>query len=299
MAVKTTTETRKSDIDPLFYDQIKKIMEELNTLYGEGYQPYEGKRIADWTEDQKNLYDQVMGRIGWGEEDIKTGIDRLKDMPEWGTEQADKYMSPYLDKVLDRSRGRTFDAYDIAKRKRDAQAVSAGAFGGDRQYVTEGQAEGKMLDRLAAQEALAYDKAYSKAYDAYAGDRTRDITTAQGIGNLVGQVQNLWGTQVGAAGTVADAQQGMDQAGLDLAYGDFERQRMFPYEQLNYYMGGVQGFPSSMVPGTQTITSTSPTMSNWGRLAGLGINALGLYGAGGGFNPGGFSMSNLFPYGQA
>ena len=58
-------------------------------------------------------------------------------------------------------------------------------------------------------------------------------------------------------------------------------------------MGGLQGFPGHMVPGSTTRTSTSPTMGQGARNLGLGINLLGMYGMGGGFG-GGFSMDNLF-----
>ena len=105
--------------------------------------------------------------------------------------------------------------------------------------------------------------------------------------------QNLLGTQMAGAASAADAEQAMDQAGLDLAYQDFHDQRAYPYESLSYFMGGLQGFPGHMVPGQDTRTMVSPTMSKAGRAAGLGINLLGLYGMGGGFD-GGFSMSNLF-----
>ena len=83
---------------------------------------------------------------------------------------------------------------------------------------------------------------------------------------------------------------------MDLAFQDFQQQREFPYEQLNFYMSGLQGFPSYMVPGTTTQTQQVPTMSTLGRLAGLGIQGLGLFGMGTqGFQEP-FSFGNLFPY---
>ena len=301
-----TSGSTDTDILPLFKEPITDILGQVKDLTDTGYQAYDQPRIADWTDDQKALYDITMGRVGYGQDDIRSGIDRLKNMgaQRWDEDAAQQYMNPYLDKVLDRTRGRAFDAYDIARQKRDARASQAGAFGGDRQGIEEGQASGKMLDRLADQEAKAYSRAYDTALGAFGKDADRalkaDIGAASGIGSLVGQGQNLFGSQLGAASTAADASQAMDQRSLNLAYDDFQNQRNFPYEQLSFYNQILQGMPLSM--GNTSWTQTSPGPSKFQQGLGLGINALGMYGMGGGFGqaPGGFGWGNLatnmFPY---
>tara|TARA_Y100001973_G_scaffold60936_1_gene89551 strand:- start:5684 stop:6625 length:942 start_codon:yes stop_codon:yes gene_type:complete len=301
-----TSGSTTQDIIPLFKEPVEDILGEVKKLYESGYQPYDQARIADFTDDQKDLMRKSIDRVGYGEDDIRSGIDRLKGMEakQFDSAAADQYMNPYLDKVLDRSRKRAFDAYDMARQGRDARAVGAGAFGGDRQFIEEGQASGKMLDRLADQEAKAYSTAYDKAYDAFAKDSDRalkaDIGAATGIGSLVGQGQNVFQNQMASAGSAADAQQRMDQAGLDLAYDDFQNQRNFPYEQLSFYNQILQGFPLSM--SNTNYTNMSPGPSKFQQGLGLGINALGMYGMGGGFGqaPGGFGFGNLaqnmFPY---
>ena len=51
----------------------------------------------------------------------------------------------------------------------------------------------------------------------------------------------------------------------------------------------LQGAPM----GTVT-TMTQPTPSPFQSALGLGLTGLGIYGSGGGFAPGGFSMANLY-----
>ena len=377
MATRTTTETTRRDLDPLFLDPIEKIIRELGTLYDQGYQPYEGQRIQDFTPDQLAYMEKVRELQGYGADAVKSDTDRMQELQRYTPERvgirelgqvgtdftpqqttagafdsqaAQQYMNPYIENVLDRQRERMFRADDIARQGRDARAVQSGAFGGSRQGVVEAEAAKNLQDRMADQEAQALAQAYQSGANIFKTDADRSLTaqranqaaglktdelglrgdianlqgdmqtqksdiTAQranqaaglsgaglglkasaGIGGLLGQGQALTGQQLGMLSGVGGAQQQMGQAGLDMAYSDFERQRMFPYEQLNYFMGGLQGFPSSMIPGTTTTTGQTPTLSNTARLAGLGINALGLYGQGGGFD-GGFSFSNLFPYG--
>ena len=377
MATRTTTETTRRDLDPLFLDPIEKIIRELGTLYDQGYQPYEGQRIQDFTPDQLAYMEKVRELQGYGADAVKSATDRMQELQRYTPERvgirelgqvgtdftpqqttagafdsqaAQQYMNPYIENVLDRQRERMFRADDLARHGRDARAVQSGAFGGSRQGVVEAEAAKNLHDRRADQEAQALSHAFESGANIFKTDADRSLTaqranqaaglktdelglrgdianlqgdmqtqksdiTAQranqaaglsgaglglkasaGIGGLLGKGQALTGQQLGMLSGVGGAQQQMGQAGLDMAYSDFERQRMFPYEQLNYFMGGLQGFPSSMIPGTTTTTGQTPTLSNTARLAGLGINALGLYGQGGGFD-GGFSFSNLFPYG--
>jgi hypothetical protein len=338
---KTTTATIKDDVDPLFYDKIKKILGELDTLYDQGYQEYGLPRIQGFTEDQLKYMQGVRDLQGYGQTDLKDAVGMYKDVAgsdpskigirgidqqAFDSQAAKQYMDPYIDNVLDRQRRRMYRTDDIARQGRDARAVQAGAFGGDRQAIAEAESQRALQDRIADQEARALSQAYTTGANIFRTDADRalkgdvasqtarltadrsnqfadlkqlenQMKAAQGIAGLTTTGQQLTGQQLGMLSGVGGAQQQMGQAGLDLAYQDFDAQRRYPYEQLQFYMGGLQGFPSYMVPGTQTQTTTSPSMSNMGRLAGLGINALGMYGMGTqGFSEP-FALANLFPYG--
>ena len=301
----TTTITDRKDLDPLFLEPIQKILDELNALYEEGYKPYEGQRIADFTDRQKDLQQQLYDQIGMYGEDVKSGISTLKDVSGYKPAAFDKeavaqYMSPYLDNVLDRVRSRAYSADDVARQKRDQKALQAGAFSGDRRFITEQASQDALEDRLLDQEAKAYEGAFRSAGDMFGRDQDRlldanklSASAATGIGQLATTGQIMFGTQMAGASAAADADQAMNQAGLDLAYQDFSTQKAFPYEQLSFYMGGLQGFPGYMVPGQDTRTIDKPSMGAGARNLGLGINLLGMYGMGGGFG-GGFSLDNLF-----
>jgi hypothetical protein len=338
---KTTTSTIKDDVDPLFYDKIKKILGELDTLYEQGYQEYGLPRIQGFTEDQLKYMQGVRDLQGYGQQNLQDAVGMYQDVAgsdpskigirgidsqRFDSDAAQQYMDPYIGNVLDRARDRAYRTDSIARQDRDAKAVQAGAFGGDRQAIVEAESQKNLQDRIADQEARALSQAYTTGANIFRSDADRalkgdvasqtaqltadrsnqfadlkqlenQMKAAQGIAGLTTTGQQMTGQQLGMLSGIGGAQQQMGQAGLDLAYQDFEAQRRYPYEQLQFYMGGLQGFPSYMVPGTQTQTTTTPSMSNFGRLAGLGINALGMYGMGTqGFSEP-FSFGNLFPYG--
>jgi hypothetical protein len=63
------------------------------------------------------------------------------------------------------------------------------------------------------------------------------------------------------------------QAGLDLAYEDYVRQRDYPREQLQFYSSILRGIPVQPSTETTKLQQYNPIQ----QLLGTGISALGLY----------------------
>ena len=331
----TSTSTQTTGFAPYIEDMIKNQLIRANQLSQQPYQPYTMPRIADFTPDQLAMFSGIRGLQGKGVGAIDDAMKRVEGMADYQpsqvtsrdiesrdfTDEADKYMNPYTEQVLDRVRQRAYRADDIARQGRDARAVQAGAFGGSRQAVAEAEAQRGLQDRLADQEARALERAYTTGANIFksdadralqadrftqAGDITADranqmaglqqqqnlLAQQKGIAGLAGAGQNLAANQLGMLGQIGGQQQGLNQAGLDLMYQDYQNQQQFPYQQIGFLSNILQGTPMGQ---TTTMTGQTPTPSMGQQLAGLGITGLGIYGAGGGFNPGGFAMSNLFP----
>ena len=298
--VESTVETQLPDwITAASQGLIQKATDVANT----GYIPYQGQRISDFTPDQMAAFQGIRNLQGYGQDALGTAMSGITDLEKAQAGQFDEaaaqqYMNPYISNVMDRARDRTFDAYDIARQKRDARATQAGAFGGDRQFIEEGQASGQMLDRLADQEAKGYAQAYDAASKIFSQDANRALAAdklnamtalegARGIGSLANLGQQMSLQQNQALQGVGAAQQQMGQTGLDLAYQDYTNQLNHPYKQLGFYSDILRGTPY----GTTQVYS-QPAPSPLSSIAGLGITGLGLYGMGGGFD-GGFSWGNV------
>jgi hypothetical protein len=71
------------------------------------------------------------------------------------------------------------------------------------------------------------------------------------------------------------AQQGAQQAGLDIGYQDFLRQMGYPMEQLERYASILHGSPVA----NATTQTTSVPYNPLQQYLGMGISALGLYNA--------------------
>lgn len=286
------------------------------------YQTYDGQRIADFTQDQQDAFQGVRDMQGYGSDDLQAAMGGLRGLTRYDPNQvstrsfdsaaADEYMNPYVENVLDRARQRIFDADDIARQGRDARAISSDAFGGDRAAIVESEAQKNLGDRIADMEAKQLANAYTQGANIFAQDQNRALTAdrsnqmaglqanqqnigaavqgAKGIGALANLGQQMGFQQNQALQGIGTAQQGMDQSGLDLAYQDFLSQRQYPMQQVAFMSDILQGTPS----GSMQTQIGPPGPSPFQSALGLGIAGLGIYGRGGGFGTGGFSMDTLF-----
>ena len=286
------------------------------------YQTYDGQRIADFTQDTKDAFEDIRGMQGYGDADLRAAMGGLRGLSTYDPSQvtsrqfdsqaAEDYMNPYTESVLNRARRRIFEADDIARQGRDAGAIRSDAFGGDRAAIIEAEAQKNLQDRLADTEAKALERAFTQGANIFAQDANRALTAdrsnqmaglqanqqnvgatikgAQGIGALANLGQQMGFQQNQALQGIGAAQQGINQQGLDLAYSDFLAQRQYPMQQVAFMSDILQGTPS----GSMQTQIGPPGPSPFQSALGLGIAGLGIYGRGGGFGTGGFSMDTLF-----
>jgi hypothetical protein len=97
---------------------------------------------------------------------------------------------------------------------------------------------------------------------------------AAGLGATAGQQLQAQMAGLGAQMGAGEAARGLDQAGLDVAYGEFARQQDFPLTGLNALVSAAGGIPS----GYGTTTTRDP-MGTFGNL----LAGFGALGSGGGF----------------
>lgn len=133
------------------------------------------------------------------------------------------YMSPYMQNVVDFQKQQAIRDYDIAATGRNAQAVRAGAFGGSRQAVAEGEANRALMNQLGGIQATGTQKAFEDAQNQMRFGSQLGLqglqtgiqgaqTGLQGVGQqLAGTSQGMQGVQ----GAVNAGQYGL--AGLGAA----------------------------------------------------------------------------------
>ena len=276
----TVTQTNLPEyVRPYF----ERLLQRTETESKRDYEPYQGQRIADVSQDILTSEERVRGIADQGLPEIQASLDRFQRSMDFQPRQftgdeVEKYMSPYMDQVIARQKQGATEDYLAQLPQGAAQAISAGAFGGSREGVQRGIAQSKFLDRLADIEATGRQQAFDKAAGLFQADRAADVQAEQlGLGAATQFAGLGERRRMGAIDdaklleTIGKAGMGREQAGLDLAYQDFVRQQAFPQERLGLFSSVLRGIP---VTPSQTATTYQP-FDPIGRALGLGLTALG------------------------
>ena len=258
-SVTTYGETVKN-IPKWLSDYTQGMIAKANAAAAEPYIPYGGPRIAGFDPSQEAgfaageeaagayqpyLEGATASTIGGLGQASRSFID------EGNVEQ---YMNPYIQNVLDRQEslaGRTLEEDFLPQLQR--------TFGGAGQYGSRG-GRGSMEDigmrgmrdiqeNLEEQRLATLGGAYGQAADIFGQDVTRagefGLRGGAQLGALGEAAQGLGLQGAGALEAIGAQRRGLGQAGLDLAYQDFQEQRDLPFQRLGFMSNIIRGMPIS------------------------------------------------------
>ena len=277
----------------------ERLLERTEAESKREYEPYEGQRLAGEAQDTLDARQRARDVAGSDIAGLPTaqaattaGIGRaLQGMGyqagQFDSDAAAQYMSPYMQQVVDVQKERAILDAQRQGAGRAAQAVQAGAFGGSRAAVQEGMAQEALGRQLAEIQASGQQQAFEQAQQQFERDRSaRADAERLGLGAAElagGQARGL--ADLGRLAREGDIESARlleqigkditarDQAGLDLAYQDFVRQRDYPREQLQFLSSVLRGVPVQPSTETTSMQAYNPIQ----QLLGTGISALGLY----------------------
>jgi len=332
----TNQTVTQTNIPKEFMPYFERLMGRVEEQSLQPYQGYEGQRLA--TSDQfadigasrdlvRNIAGSGVPGLDVAQQTAQGNIDLARRLGQYGPgqfsqfdfgparqfsgQEAQNYMSPYIENVLDVQKSRAVEDFDRLRGARNARAVQAGAFGGSRQGVQEAIAEESLMRQLGEIDATGRQAAYEQAAQQFGADRAAQFEQSRAQAGELGRVQTdieasrQFGAgqglaALGAAGSAAGqlssfgqqdraadiqnaqllegigrAQQGETQAGLDIAYQDYLRQQGYPQEQLAFYSDVLRGLP---VAPTSSQTQQGYQYYNPTQQAlGAGLSALSLY----------------------
>lgn len=298
----TTTTTTQSQLPEYISPYVNRFLTRAETVSTQPYQTYGGQRLADFSPDTQQAFGMTRQAAGLDPTGIMNAQNTAGGLAnyqagnistgDWTTANQQGYMNPYIQNVLDVQKQRTQQKFAEDQQMRNAQAVQAGAFGGNRRFVQDSLAARDLNQQLQEQEATGLQSAYDRAMSQYSTDAARQLA-AQQANEQARQAAagiNLQGAQFGAdldsnllkyrmdqAGALSDVgakEQQRQQAGLDLAYQDFQNQRNYPYQQLAQYSSLLYGSP---IQSSATQTETTPAPDFLSQLLGVGTAGAGIW----------------------
>jgi hypothetical protein len=242
-----------------------------------------GTQLAGMTmPDQYALAEQA-GQAG------ASGLQALMGMqaPEFGSAQAQQYMSPYMQNVVDIQQRGAIDAARQSQLGGNLAAARQGTYGGARQALLQGQRESGLRTQLGDIQAQGLQRSYEQAQQQFERDRAAGLqagqtrlAAAQGLGGLAQTFGGL-GTQQLAGeldvlktqGAFGDLQRSISQQQMDAQRQALQDQAQYGMTQVGQLSNLLRGVPLS----DTRQQNINPPPSFASQLTGLGLTGLSLY----------------------
>ena len=282
----TTTQTTNGDLPEYLKPYVTDMLARSKTVSEQPYTTYQNPRLANFSGDTQSAFQGIRDVAAAGTPDMDAALATTGGIANYqsqGIPDMDyaSYANPYISNVLDVQKQRATQSFQEQQAGRDAAAVAAGAFGGDRRFVQDSLAQRDLNQQMQEMDATGLAAAFDRATGLFQQDETNrrlgatlGLDAARQQGSLAQSRQDM---QLGAAEAlsgVGSKIQQRDQAGLDLAYKDFIEQRDWPSKQLSLYSQLLSGTP---VTPSSTTTTTEPAPDFLSQLAGLAVGGAGIW----------------------
>ena len=152
--------------------------------------------------------------------------------PSGPTGIAANYMNPYLQSVLDPQMAELRRQNDITNMNTNAKLTGAGAFGGSRQAIMNAENNRNMMQEMNKTVGTGYANAYDKAM--------QQFNTEQGQAKTLADMMAQQG----------GVQRGIESEGVAADKAEFDAQRQYPYQQVQFQRDMISGLPMSSVTNT-------------------------------------------------
>ena len=281
-----TPTSKESSLSNWAGDYVTDMLGRGQALTNMPYEGYENALTAGPTQNQTNAFAGLAGLTA------PTGY--TANTNTFDQTAADQYMNPYIASVLNPQLAEMSRQNQIQQVNDNAAFTKAGAYGGGRQAIMNSERNDNMarLQNQATQEG--YQKAYNTAFDMFTSDQKRLEDSSQfaaGVDQKNFQNQGDLYNNMLKAGEV---ERGITQEGLAADYGRFKEERDYPYKQLQWGMGLLNGMPlAAQNTNYQEASGLQQILSN----AGGGADVMGLLFdifSGGGGGDGGSDGSDGF-----
>ena len=276
-----------AELAPYYKDILSKAQALYEDRTAEGYQPYQGPTIAEFTPEQQQAFAGIAGLAGQQAPKFAEA-EQLTRQAAAPIETADieQFMNPYQQAVVDiekREAQKQFEQKTLPSIR--AAQVAQGAFGGTRGTLLEAQTLAEQDRLLADIQARGSQQAFNQALQQAQAQRAREGQAAAQLATMAPQAFKAQLGELGAVQTVGEEKQRQAQTALNEAYKQFVEERQFPQQSLGQYQAVVQAQPASQMLESVQYAPPPPPLGQQ-LLGGLGT-LVGTYGAFGGFSPGG------------
>jgi hypothetical protein len=304
----TITTTSAASLPEWYNQYAQNLLGRGYAVTSEPYQAYGAPRVAGFSGDQQQAFNLTRQNVGSFQPFFQQGAQTLAQSAQGsagaqaqpflqqGTQTfpqaAQSYMNPYVNAVVDNVG--TLAARNLRENLLPAvnrTFVGGGTFGGSRSAEFTNRAVRDTNEAAMRQQSELLRQGYTDAANIFNQDAGRALQAGNVAGNLgvsdlyrqmqTGQMQANLGRDLqtmnaadaAALSGIGQQQQNLAQTSANLAFEDFQRQRDFPFTQVQR----LAGLGSNLrVPESRTTTEPAPnqTAANIGAIL-SGIGSIG------------------------
>jgi hypothetical protein len=275
MGGKSATTTQQVQIPPEVMARYKAVNTRAESAASQPFQAYSqdpSAFVAQLTDTQRAGIQNINQAAGMTQPyfDAAAGLTMggAQGVGSLTPEQIQAYQNPYTQSVVNATMAGLQQQQGQQLSQQQAEAIKAGAFGGDRAGIQRAMLQGQQ--GLAAAQAISplYQRAYEQAVQTATGqqgvraqDLQRQLAAGQQLGGLTAQAQRsaLEGAQAQlGAGRV---EQETEQAGKSALYNQFLQERGYPF-QVAQFLANIAMGTGALSGSTTTTTQPVPFASD-------------------------------------
>ena len=304
----TATQEQIVRLAPFQEQFLADIFKSAENLTQEGSSmPFSAQQLAGLSQGQRDAISRATAGVGSFEPFLQRGAEAIgQGIGQLGTAQQrvaaagidptsyQQFMNPFTEDVIATTQADIARQGAMQQNQLGASAVGAGAFGGSRQGIAQGEIARNVMDQQARTGAQLRSQGFAQAQNLAQQAAQQQLKQAQLTGQLGQTVAGL-GTQTAALGQlgqqmgvqdvntllgIGGLQQGQSQKEFDVARANQLAQQALPFQRIGFLSDIFRGVPALQ----QTVSrTTTPPPSRGSQLLGLGIAGLGAVGSAGGF----------------
>ena len=261
-----------SNLSPWAGDYVTDYLGKGQALANTPYQAYQGPLTAGTSDLQQQAFAGAsdLAQAGYTPTQFTTG--------SFDTAAANKYMNPYLQASLDPQLKELQRQSQISNMTNAGKLTQAGAYGGSRQAILQGEENRNLLDKSQDLIGQGYNTAYQNAMGQFNAEQGRGLEAQR-----ASEASRVYGADYGlkSVQNLADlgaTQRGITGEGITADKAQFEEQRDDPYKKLQYQKDLLTGLPITTSTNAANTTEYGQLMSNIGDLKNLyaGLQGLGV-----------------------
>jgi hypothetical protein len=261
-----------SAVDPAQMAMYQDLYGKAKGVAEQPFVPYTGARVAGFTPDQLRAFGATRGMFERSQElDPMGQLSSLAEQPAPSLLGADigAYQSPYTSQVIEQSMQDIQRQADIARGGAQARAIGAGAFGGSRSALLEGESQRPFAEAMARTSAGLREAGFGRAQRAAESDIERQMRNRMFQADLQ---RGLLGEQyrgLGLLGGIGGQQQMLGQRARDAAYQEFLRGTEYGPQRIGILGGGLSGMPTQSTQTSQKKTGVGDVLGTSAQLAAM------------------------------